>query len=359
MGWSMGWDDGHTSAHDDGRSFHPVRENEYRAVGGFGAMPVFAAPRDSRKVFLLRGQKLLPETIDVHSTNQFDVTEWESMYSSVLKVGQSPFNRAAFAPIVDDNYHVIGHVGWADGNDLIVPEFTVRNNRQFWSLLQQERLNRLRQRLLDDNRRFDEGPLPNSPFQNLPKPTPAPAKVDHYGYRPPNIAERPTLWDQARLGPLPANTGDPLVTQMANLEDFLRMGGEVSVGRHFQKPGETPFLSSYAHPMDGQVGSPKMPFSSGCEFLVLVDPEGRVQGVMEVRQNLKTEDEWIAEKAMEVLDIADKVMTVLMVVEVVPVAVALIRMGAIVAKGAAIRAIRLVLDAAAKAALKRLLEQGL
>jgi hypothetical protein len=149
------------------------------------------------------------------------------------------------------------------------------------------------------------------------------------------------------------------MAQLANLEDFLRGGGEVSVGRHFQKPGEASYLSSYSRPMDGQIGSPKMPFSSGCEFLVLVDPEGHVQGVVDVQKNLKTEDEWLAEKTIEVLDIADKVMTVLMVVEVVPIAVALIRMGAIVAKGAAIRAIRLVLDAAAKAALKRLLEQGL
>src|SRR5689334_17522555 len=134
MGWSMGWDDGHTSIHDDGRSFRRVRFEEYRIYDNLGE-PYLEPPGDSRKVFLLRGQKLLAETVDVHSTDRFDVTEWESMYSSALTQRHSPFSNASFVPIVDDSYRVIGHVGWADGNDILVPEVTVRKNRQFWSLL--------------------------------------------------------------------------------------------------------------------------------------------------------------------------------------------------------------------------------
>jgi hypothetical protein len=83
MGWSMGWDDGHTSIHDGGRTFRRVRFEEYRIYDAAGE-PYLEPPGDSRKVFLLRGQKLLPETVDVHSTNHFDVTESESMYSSAL-----------------------------------------------------------------------------------------------------------------------------------------------------------------------------------------------------------------------------------------------------------------------------------
>jgi len=359
MGWSMGWDDGHTSLHDDGRTFRRVRFEEYRIYDMAGE-PYLEPPDDSRKVFLLRGQKLLSETVDVHSTDRFDVTEWESMYSSALTQGHSPFSNASFIPIVDDSYRVVGHVGWADGNDILVPEVTVRKNRQFWSLLKKQRLEGLRQWLLDDADRRDHGPMAEAQryFQShAPSSPPAPTMVGHCGYHPPGISLKPTIWDQARNGPLPDDTEDAVIAHLANLGDFLRGGGEVSVGRHFQRRDQSSYLNPNPHRMDGEIGSPKKPFSSGYEFLVLVNPEGHVQGVMEIRNNLKTEDEWIIEKASQAVDILDKILTVVMVIEVVPIAVALLRMGATVAKGVAIRAIRLVLDAAAKAALKRLLER--
>jgi hypothetical protein len=86
MGWSMGWDNGHMSVHDDGRSFHPVRKNEYRVVGGFGAMPVIAPPWLPQGVSASR-RAVASQTVDIHSTDHFDVTEWESMYSSALTQG--------------------------------------------------------------------------------------------------------------------------------------------------------------------------------------------------------------------------------------------------------------------------------
>ena len=359
--WHSHVDDAHRSIHDDGRTLRPVLGYEYRVVGGFGALPLFAPPRDSRRVFLFRGQKLLPDTVDIHSTDQFDVTQWESIYSSVLTLGHSAVSRASFAPIVDESYRIIGHVGWADGNDILVPEETVRNNRRFWSLLQEQRLDGLRKWLLKEADGWDRGPLAEAQryFQTRgpTSPPPPPVRLGNCVYHPPGISLRPTIWDQARRGPFPENTEEVAIKYLNNLVDFVKGGGDAFVGRHFQKPDQAFYLSPHPHPLDGEIGSPKKPFSSGYEFLVLVDPEGKLQGVMEIRNNLKTEDEWVTEKAMEVLDIADKVMTVLMVIEVAPIAVVLLRAGVTIAKGAAIKAIRLVLDAAAKAALKRLLER--
>src|SRR5882724_8113452 len=125
-------EDAHASIHDDGRT---LRQGGLVYNPGY---PVAVPEPGAQRVFIYRGQKLLPDTVYIHS-DAFLVTEWESLYSSVFTLGGSNFSRASFAPVIDDSWRVVGHVGWADGNDILVPEHTIRNNRLFWSILQKAR----------------------------------------------------------------------------------------------------------------------------------------------------------------------------------------------------------------------------
>jgi hypothetical protein len=349
MGWDMGWhvDDAHI--HDDGRTLRPVREDEYSIFGGISEMPAFVPPRDSRQVFIYRGKKLIPDTVYIHS-DAFLVTEWESLYSSVFRLGDSNFSRASFAPIVDDSWRVVGHVGWADGNDILVPEDTVRNDRLFWSILQKVRRGEERQQILDV---FDRGrgTMPNFPF---PPPTtsPPPPKDANRWRGPENCVPRPpthyrpTLVEQARSGPLKE---EEIAQYLRNLDKFVNGGGKAFVGRHFLKPGFASYLDPYPGRPDGEVGSPKMPFSSGYEFLVLVDPDGNLQGVMDIRKNLTTQHE----RDLEILlGLFDLTMMILMIIDIAPLAVLLFRLGAKMAARATIWAIKLVENRGAKALLK-------
>jgi hypothetical protein len=356
--------DAHGDIHDDGRTLHPmdVGARVFQGAGGGANDPLYNNPDPyldpeiykHTQVFRFFHGTLSPDSVLVH-VRPFSVTEWESLYSSVFTLGGSNFSRASFTPIIDDSLRVVGHVGWADGNDILVPEDTVRNDRHFWSILQQVRLGEERQQILDV---FDRGrgTMPNFGFP--PPATSSPAPKDGNRWRGPencvprpHPSYRPTLLEQARSGPLPEGEIDQY---LRNLDKFVNGGGQAFVGRHFLKPGFASYLD--LHPSGrsiGGVGEPRKPFSSAYEFLVLVDPDGNLQGVMDIRKNLKTQVEWDFEVFLGAVDIA---MTFLMVIDIAPIAVLLFRLAGKMATRATIWAIKLVVNREAKALL-RLAEQ--
>jgi hypothetical protein len=355
-GWSMGWDvkEGHQSIHDDGRTLRPVREDEFLHTYDEYALPVpggDVAPYDSRQVLLYRDQRFIPETVYIRP-DQVLVTEWESMYSRAFTLIRAPFSAATFSPIVDDSLKVVGHVGWADGNDIIVPEHTIRNNRRFWSVLQTVRLGEERQRLLDDDARWDRaGPFPDSPF---PRPTMSAPKDPRRWSGPEICAPRPHTigWerrsDAAHRGPLKDRSKEE--TYSIDLDLFVTGGGKAFVGRHFVKRGDASYLAPAPGVIEETVDSPKKPFSSGYEFLVLVDPEGHLQRVMGVRKNLYSYNDAM----MDTLELA---LTVSMVLDFVPIAVVLLRAGIKIATEVMIQAVRLSIDREAKELVELTLDE--
>jgi len=341
-------EDAHASIHDDGRT---LRQGGLVYNPGY---PVAVPEPGAQRVFIYRGQKLLPDTVYIHS-DAFLVTEWESLYSSVFTLGGSNFSRASFAPVIDDSWRVVGHVGWADGNDILVPEHTVRNDRLFWSILQKARRGEERQQILDV---FDRGrgTIPNFRF---PPPTtsPPPPKDANRWRGPENCVSRPparytpTLVEQARSGLLKEEEIDQY---LRNLDKFVKGGGKAFVGRHFVKRGDASYLAPYPGLPDGEVGSPKKPFSSGYEFLVLVDPDGNLQGVMDIRKNLKTQHELDAEILLGLFDI---VMTITMIIDIIPIAVVLLRAGVKIATEVMILAVRSSIDREAKELVELTLDE--
>lgn len=303
-----------------------------------------------------RGKQLVPDTLYVFP-KPFLVTEWEALYSSVLKRGGSNFSVASFAPIIDENSRVVGHVGWADGNDICVPEETVRNDRRFWSILQKARLGEERQKTLD---MFDRGrgTTPQFPFP-IAAASPPPAPKDNRTWRgpdncvsSPHPSYQPTLLEQARSGPLPE---EKIRQYLRDLDCFVKGGGKAFVGRHFLRRGYAAYLSPHPGHPDGEVGSPKTPFSSGYEFLVVVDPQGHLQGVMDVRKNLVTQHEKDLELFLGLLDVA---LTILMIIDIATISVVLFRVAASwVTRKVALRAIEVAIDRKAKALVELTLDE--
>jgi len=163
----------------------------------------------------------------------------------------------------------------------------------------------------------------------------------------PHPSYRPTLVEQARSGPFKEEESDQY---LRNLDKFVRGGGKAFVGRHFVRPGDASYLDLHPSGLSiGGVGEPRKPFSSAYEFLVLVSPDGYLQGVTDIRKNLKTQVEWDFEVFFGAVDFA---MTILMFIEIVPIAVVLFRLGAKMATRATIRAINFIVDREAKALLR-------
>jgi hypothetical protein len=350
-GWSMGWD---VKDADDGRTLRPLRENEflhtydeYGLLVPGGDVP----PSGSRQVLLYHDQKFIPETVYIRP-NQVLVTEWESIYSSAFTLNGAPFSVATFSPVIDDRLKVVGHVGWADGNDIIVPEHTIRNNRLFWSVLQKVRLDDEQQRLLDDDARRERArPFPDSP---LSRPTTSAPKDPRRWSGPEICVPRPPTIsldrrvDEARRGPLKDKSTEE--TYRIDLDLFVTGGGRAFVGRHFVRRGDASYLPSAPGVPERTVGAPKKPFSSGYEFLVLVDPEGHLQHVMGVRKNLYS----YADAMMFSLELA---LTLSMFLDIAPIAVVLLRAGVKIATEVMIEAIRLVIDREAKELVELTLDE--
>jgi len=340
-------EDAHQSIHDDGRTLRPLGINETPDLDSVAFSDAQLTP-----VLRYSGDKLISGVVHTH-IRSFLATEWESLYSSVFTLGDSNFSKASFTPIIDDSRRVVGHLGWADGNDIIVPEHTIQNNRLFWSILQKMRLSGERQQLLDDDARWDRArPFPKFP---LSRPT-TPAPKDARRWRgPETCVPRPhtinleTRSDEARRGPLKDKSAED--TYRIDLNLFVTGGGKAFVGRHFVKRGDASYLAPAPGVPDGRgVGSPKTPFSSGYEFLVLVDPEGRLQRVMGVQKNLYS----YAEFMMFGLELA---LTLSMFLDFALIAVVLLRAGIKIATEVMIRAVRLAIDREAKELVELTLDE--
>jgi hypothetical protein len=343
--------DAHRSATDDGRTLRLVQEDEYEYVGGISEMPALVPPYDSRQVLLYRGQKFIPETVYIRPA-QVLVTEWESMYSSAFTSNRAPFSVATFSPIVDDSLKLVGHLGWADGNDIIVPDYTVRNDRRFWSILQTVRLSEERQRLLDEDAKWDRArPFPDFPLGRPTTSVPRDPRrwrgPEVCNPRPPTISLE-TRSDEARRGPLKDKSTEE--TYRIDLELFVAGGGKAFVGRHFVQRGDASYLPPAPGVPEERVGSPRKPFSSGYEFLVLVDPEGHLQRVMGVRKNLYSH----ADAMMAALELA---LTMSVLLDIVPIAVVLLAAGVKIAMRVMIQAVKLIIDREAKEIMELAFEE--
>jgi hypothetical protein len=321
--------DAHKFIDDDGRTLRLVRNISVEYVA------------DARLAYVFRGEKLICETVYVQP-GPYDATSFESLYSSVFANGHWNYVEPSFAPIVDDSWRVVGHLGWADGYDICVPYDTVRKGSNFWYILQKLRLDRARQQLLDEADRFDRM---SPPFPVRPAHAPVPP------------GRFSTMWDDARRGPLKDKSIEE--TYKNNLDYFVRVGGKAVVG---VGPSFDSDYASYLDlpppglPDEGVWGRPNKPFSSGYQFLVLVNPDGYLQGVLGVQ---KVPPKMYGERAISIaLDVIDIALTVLLIVDIVTIPVVLFRAGVVVARAAAIRALELVIDREGKAALDLLLQRA-
>jgi hypothetical protein len=341
--WHKQVDDAHQSIHDDGRTLRPVREDEFVGVyDDFGHRDL-ERPHTARAAFVFRGGKLIPDTVYIHP-DPFLVTGWESHYSDVFALESPKFHyEASFAPVVDDSWRVVGHVGWADGFDICVPGDTVQKGSKFWYILQQQRLGEWRQQLLDEADKFDRGSYPSSRFRAAtmsPPPGPKPAPCVPPA---PTIKLKPTMWEDARRGPLKEKTIEEVY--LNNLNYFVKGGGKALVGLYTYMEIER--ANNREHSWYGPYLDLKIRGSSGYRFQVLVNPDGYLQAVLGI-EKVRPKTLW-DKKISDILEGIDIAMTVLMIIDI---PVVLFRLGVLVAEKAAIRAAKVVIDEAAKAALK-------
>jgi hypothetical protein len=358
MGWNMGWDVDDQSIHDDGRTLRPVRKDEYVGIyDDFGHRDM-EPPSTARAAFVFRGGKLIPDTVYIHR-DPFDVTRWESHYSDVFAEEGHPkfYYEASFAPVVDDHWRVVGHVGWADGCDICVPSDTVQKGSKFWDILRKRRLDEARQQLLAEADRWDRGPFPNSPFPRPTSSLPAAPKDGKRWRGPENCLPRhptmsfDTIWDEARRGPLKDKSIEE--TYLNDLNYFVQGGGKALVGFHEYLAERTAGRedSSYGRYLDLKIYG-----SSGYRFQVLVSPDGYLQAVLGIEKvHPKTRGDKIISDILEGIDVA---MTVLMIIDIVTIPVVLFRLGALVARKVAIRALAVTVDREAKVALELALQRA-
>jgi hypothetical protein len=345
-------EDAHGNIHDDGRT---LRQGGLVYNSGY---PVAVPGPGVKRAFVYRGEKLIPDTLYVHSY-PFNTTKWESLYSSVFGTGtEEVFDAVSkgrvepgFAPIVDDSHRVIGHVGWIDGHEICVPKDTIRDRSKLASILEKMRLGEWRQQLLAEADKFDRGPYPNSRFHAVtmsPPPGPKPAPCVPPA---PTIKLKPTIWDDARRGPLRDKSEE--LRHRNNLNYFLKAGGKALIGR--KSAGDLlqgeyePYLLLQQVPLGEDLydlwHDRKSLVSSEYRFLVLVSPEGHLQSVLQVEK--------VEQERLTTLDIAFEVIdTTLTVLMIIDIPVVLFRAGVVVARAAAIRAIEVAIEREAKASLE-------
>lgn len=329
----MGWDpDGH-------RTIRRVEQDEFQIISNPDAPAFIYAPPDSREVVLYHADGFTPDTLYIHR-NQVHITEWESIWSTAFRLNPVPPDDATFAPIIDSKWTIVGHVGWADGTNIVVPEPTIRNSRRFWFLLQKARLDKERQQLLDDDARFDRArPFADSPFGRMSREKKAVPRPD---------PRFDTRWDEARRGPLADRSIED--TYRIDLDLFVKGGGKAFVGRNFLERGQALYLPSIPGVPDGRLGSPKTLYSSGYQFLVLVDPAGRIQRVMGVRNNVVNYGDLV-------IPMIELAFTLSMIVDILPLAVVLLAAGVRIATRVMIEAVSVIIDREAKELVELTMEE--
>jgi len=154
--------------------------------------------------------------------------------------------------------------------------------------------------------------------------------------------------DEAHRGPLKDKSKEE--PYRIDLDLFVTGGRKAFVGRHFVKRGDASYLAPAPGAIDGTIDSPKKPFSSGYEFLVLVDPEGHLQRVMGVRKNLVSH----AEIMIGALELA---LNLSILLDIAPIAVVLLRAGIKIATEVMVQAVRVVIDREAKELVELTLDE--
>ena len=369
--WHTHAGDTHDDIHDGGRTLFTIDE-QYGPYDDYGHREK-EVPIGTRPAYVFRGEKLIPDTVHVHP-GPFSVTKWESLYSSVFGTGTEEYFEfpvsdgrfpvtggrvePSFAPIVDESWRVVGHMGWIDGYEICVPTNTIRVGAKLGAILEKRRLGEIRQPFLADADRFARPPFANSPFHAATTSSPSAPKPDNC-IPPAKTSLRPTNWDDARRGPLKGESGE--LRYQSNINYFLKGGGTAVIGRGFARDllaarKYESFLDLKAPLQDQNEGFWDVPFprkpylSGGYRFLVLVGPDGYLQAVLGVqRVHEETSQERTLSIAAGVIDIA---LTIWMIIDIFTIPVALFRLGVLVAEEAAIQSIRLILDEAAEAALK-------
>jgi hypothetical protein len=315
--------DAHASILDDSRRLTPVDIDSYSGAGQGHNDEAY----DTTLVLRFIDGQLVPDTLHVH-TRGFTVTKWESMYSTIWSDPNwrdTPWSTTKLAPVVDDSYCVIGYAGWIDGLDLCVATETciydpVRDERLFWKFLEELRLSRLQGQALairETERRFSVAVQGRAAEANRPIP----------------MSPAPQIWESNE------------VRYRNNINYFLSGGGKAVVGERFDEFNYTSYLGQILN--NEKHGYAKYARTSGYRFLVLVNPEGYVQAVLDAEV---VPPQTFGEKALEfALGIIDVVSAILLVVDIVTIPVVLLRAGLVVARGVAIRAIKLVASEFTKA----------
>jgi hypothetical protein len=306
------------SIHDDGRALAEVE----LGAGAGANDPDNPDIYKNTPVFRFAHDKLLPETVHVR-LRPFHVTKWESVFSTVFGTGShpdwvspsvDPGLEPSFTPIIDENYRVVGHMGWIGGPEICVPRNTVAWDSPIAQIFEKARLGEDRRRLLA---RQDRDPMPPFAARRVsPEPdTEFLAAVRRGGLKDASEEER----------------------HRSNLNYFLAGGGAAVVGR------------DYVHEqMADQKFEPFLPGDYQC--MALVNPDGYLQSVLRVEKiHHESRDARILRIALEVIDIA---LTIWMIIEIATISVGLLRLGVLLARAATVRAIELAADQAAKAALR-------
>lgn len=320
--------DAHASIVVDGRQLTPVDIDSYSGAGQGNNDEAYA----TTQVLRLINGNLVPDAVHVH-THGFTVTKWESKYSSIWSDAywrDTPWQSAKLVPVIDDSFCVIGHAGWVPGTYLCVPDETYSydpaqtDRNMFWEILEERRLKAAQRQQLDmreTGRRFSLAVQGRAAETNHPTP----------------MSRPPQIWEANEL------------RYQNNVNYFLSGGGQAIVGNHFQDSadllsGFTEYVSDYVMADDGRTIVRRKEFYT---FLVLVDPAGYVQGVLDAAV---VPPPTFGEKALELaLGLIEVASAILLVVDIATIPVVLLRAGLVVARGVAIRAVKLVANELTKA----------
>lgn len=309
-------EDTHDDVHDDGRTLGRV--DDYPGAGGGADDDAY----NDTPVYRYSHDKLVPDTVHVH-IRPFSVTKWESIFSTVFGTGTHPDDwfcpscdpaiEPSFTPVIDENYRVVGHLGWISGTEICVPKDTVEWDSPVVHIFEKARLGEDRQRLLSmhDRDRFPAFPARRAPPEPDTK-----------------------FWAAVRRGELKDASEEQ--RHQNNINYFLAGGGTALVGR------------DYVHDqMPDLKYEPFLPGDYRC--MALVRPDGYLQSVLRVEKIVhESRRGRILGIILEVIDIA---LTIWTVIDIATISVGLYRLGVLLAERAEIRAIDLAVDQGAKASL--------
>jgi hypothetical protein len=348
--------DAYRSIHDDGRKLSPIRREEYFHQYDHYGNPIPDSeylPTYAHQAFLFSSKELIPEIVYVHG-DKFTPTEWEAQFSDLTGSG----DEQSFVPVVDDDFRVVGHLGWIDGKNICVPKKTIAEGYgyPYAAELEKARLFGVHRRLVSIHYSIVDSRLPGFPGQPVSAaPTKRPAPCWPANKPPalslPNPKDEEALWNS--LLEAPGKDVSEEQRRLGNLNFFLAGGGNAIVGFKFGwnlVPREQWQVRQhldypiYSYPFDTYL------MISGYRFQVLVAPDGHIQAVLGVEKyQFELPEEKVLRVAFKIIDIA---LTVWMIIDIFTIPVVLFRLGAMVAERAAIRAVKVVIDEEAKAVLK-------